>query len=114
AQALAVTLATLSGPGGARRYQAALTITLDAADIVTRPGAAGSDAWLVFRVRGDRAIFPLLPNNAITDASRAAILSGDFAAIRTALTGTGVPAAAFTTPVFVDFDGGGYKAPFAL
>ncbi|MBA3391705.1 MAG: PHP domain-containing protein [Deltaproteobacteria bacterium] len=113
AQAMTVTLATIAGPGNVRRYQATVTVTLDAQDIVTRAGATGSDAWLVFRVRGDRAIFPILPNNAINATTRPAIMSGDFATIRTALTGKGVPAAAFTTPVFVDFDGGGYRAPFA-
>jgi hypothetical protein len=68
----------------------------------------------VFRVRGDRAVFPLIPDQVMGDAAvRAAVLGGDFDTIRAALTGKGVPAAAFTTPVFVDFDGGGYRAPFA-
>jgi len=31
----------------------------------------------------------------------------------TALVGQGVPALAFTNPVFVDVDGGGWRAPFA-
>ena len=114
AQAMTVTLATVSGGGGYKRYEATVTVTLDAQDIVTRAGATGTDAWLVFRVRGDRAIFPVLLNNALTDAaSKAAVLGGDFTAIRTALTGKGVPAAAVTSPVFIDFDGGGYRAPFA-
>jgi hypothetical protein len=34
-------------------------------------------------------------------------------AIAGVLQGRGVPAEAFTAPVFVDFDGGGYRAPFA-
>ncbi|MCW5804823.1 MAG: PHP domain-containing protein [Deltaproteobacteria bacterium] len=112
-QAMNVQLANVPGPGNARRFVATVTLTLDAQDIATRAGATGTDAWLVFRARGDRAIFPLLTNGAIDTASKAALLSGDFDAIRTALTGKGVPAAAFTTPVFVDFDGGGYRAPFA-
>jgi hypothetical protein len=33
--------------------------------------------------------------------------------IDAALAGHGIPAAAVTAPVFVDFDGGGYRAPFA-
>ncbi len=114
AEAMTVTLANIVGPGNYRRYQATVTVTLDAQDIVTRAGRIGTDAWLVFRVRGDRAIFPLLLNNAITDAAAlTAVLGGNFDTIRTALTGKGVPATAFTTPVFIDFDGGGYKAPFA-
>ena len=113
-EAMTVQLANLSGPGNFRRYEATVTVTLDAQDIVNRQGATGSDAWLVFRVRGDRAVFPLLLNaGAVDDTTRSAILAGDTDALRTALTGKGVPATAFTTPVFVDFDGGGYRAPFA-
>ena len=110
---MTVTLATVAGPGNVRRYEATVTVTLDALDIVNRPGATGTDAWLVFRVRGDRSIFPILPNDAINATTLPALLGGDFNAIRTALIGKGVPATAFTAPVFVDFDGGGYRAPFA-
>jgi hypothetical protein len=110
-EAMTVTLATVAP--GFRRHEATVTITLDAADIVNRPGASGQDAWLVLRVRGDRAIFPLLPNAAIDNATRAAIMGGDPAALATALDGKGIPASAFTAPIFVDFDGGGYRAPFA-
>lgn len=114
AEALNVTLATIPGPGSYRRYEATVTVTLDAQDIVTRAGKTGTDAWLVFRVRGDRAVFPLLMSGATGDAAAAtAILGGDFATLRSALTGKGVPASAFTSPVFIDFDGGGYRAPFS-
>ena len=34
-------------------------------------------------------------------------------AMSAALAGKGIPAAAVTAPIFVDFDGGGYRAPFA-
>ncbi|MDQ3333697.1 MAG: CehA/McbA family metallohydrolase [Myxococcota bacterium] len=108
---MTVTLATVSGT--VRRYEATVTVTLDALDIVNRPGATGTDAWLVFRVRGDRSIFPVLPNDAIDATTVPALLGGDFNTIRTALIGKGVPATAFTAPVFVDFDGAGYRAPFA-
>jgi hypothetical protein len=67
----------------------------------------------VFRVRGDRAVFPLLTNDTISATTLPTLLGGDFDEIRAALTGKGVPATAFTSPVFVDFDGGGYRAPFA-
>lgn len=113
ASTMNVQLANAPGPGNHRRFEATVTITLDPSDIDTRTGATGTDAWLVFRVQGDRAIFPLLPNDAITTDTEAALLGGDFATIRAALTGKGVPATAFTAPVFVDFDGGGYRAPFA-
>jgi hypothetical protein len=114
AEAMTVQLANLPGPGQFKRYEATVTVTLDAQDIVTRAGATGTDAWLVFRVRGDRAIFPILVNDAITDAvGEAAVLGGDFDTIRAAMAGKGVPAEAVTAPVFIDFDGGGYRAPFA-
>jgi hypothetical protein len=115
-EAMTVTLATVSGGGGYKRYEANVTVTLDAADIVaaTRAGATGTDAWLVFRARGDRGIFPVLPKgDTITDTTMPALLSGDRTMIDTALTGHGISAEAVTAPVFVDFDGGGYRAPFA-
>ena len=99
---------------GYRRYEATLQVVLDAADITTRAGATGRDAWLVFRARGDRGIFPILvKGDTISDATMPALLGGDTTAINAALAGHGVPATAFTSPVFVDFDGGGYRAPFA-
>ena len=110
-EALTVTLASIPGTSGTyQRYESTLTLTLDASDIGTRQGATGTDAWIVFRARGNRAIFPIMPLNAITTDTQAAILSGDFTQIRTALTGKGVPAEAVTAPVFVDFDGGGYTS----
>ena len=114
AEPMVVQLAAVSGPGSYRRYEATVTVILDAQDIVTRAGRTGTDAWLVFRVRGDRGVFPLLLNNGtVDDTTRAAIMSGDFTMIRTALIGKGAAATALTSPVFVDFDGGGYRAPFA-
>ncbi len=110
---VSIPLATLPGGGGFKRYEATIQVTLDVNDIVTRAGAVGKDAWLVFRVRGDRATFPVLPDNAVDDSTLPVILGGDMTAIADALRGLGIAAAAFTSPVFVDFDGGGYRAPFA-
>jgi hypothetical protein len=114
AQTMNVNLATLPGGGGFRRYVATVQVTLDADDISTRAGATGRDAWLVFRVRGDRAIFPIMTNgDTVDDTTLPILLGGDMSAISAALDGRGIPATAFTAPVFVDFDGGGYRAPFA-
>ncbi|MBV8759241.1 MAG: PHP domain-containing protein [Deltaproteobacteria bacterium] len=114
AEAMTVNLATLPGGGGFKRYEATVTVTLDASDITTRAGATGKDAWLVFRARGDRGIFPILPKgDTISDTTMPALLTGDRATIDTALTGHGISAEAVTAPIFVDFDGGGYRAPFA-
>jgi len=113
-EAMTVSLKTLSGGGGYSRYEATVTVTLDASDIVNRAGATGKDAWLVFRARGNRGIFPILPKgDTITDTTMSALLTGDRATIDTALAGHGISAEAVTAPIFVDFDGGGYRAPFA-
>jgi hypothetical protein len=110
----AMTVQTIAVGGGYNLYKAVVTVTLEAADIRNRAGATGRDAWLVFRARGDQAIFPVMVQTALsTDAALAAALSGDPAQLAAAMTGNGVPAQAITAPVFVDFDGGGYKAPFA-
>lgn len=112
-EAMTVTLANAPGTSIAKRYAATVTITLDAADIVNRSGATGKDAWIVFRARGNRGIFPILSAGVVTPATKAALIGGDFDTIRTATTGLGASAIAITAPVFVDFDGGGYRAPFA-
>jgi hypothetical protein len=113
-EAMTVDLVSVPGTGTYQRYEARVTITLDQDDIATRAGATGKDAWLVFRARGDRGIFPILPKeDTITDTTMPALMSGDRTAIDAALAGHGIPAAAVTAPVFVDFDGGGYRAPFA-
>lgn len=113
-EAMTVNLATLPGGGGYKRYEATVTVTLDQTDIVTRAGATGKDAWLVFRARGDRGIFPVLPKgDTITATTMPALLTGDRTMIDAALAGHGISAEAVTAPIFVDFDGGGYRAPFA-
>jgi hypothetical protein len=108
AQALEVSLVELAA--GVQRYQASLQVTIAAADIVNHASATGRDAWLVFRVRGDRAIFPLLLDGVISSDTLDILVSGTQEEINAALQGVGVPATAFTSPVFVDFDGSGYSA----
>jgi hypothetical protein len=99
--------------GSGKRKEATVTLSLAATDVPQRTGASGDDAWVVVRVRGRHAVFPMMTNGAITDSNVDTLVSGSASAIDTALTGVGVPAEAFTAPVFVDFDGGGYRAPFA-
>lgn len=110
-ESMTVTLENVAG--NVKRYRAVVTVTLDDADIVNRTGATGKDAWLVFRVRGDRAIFPVMADGAATGPLLDVALRGNRNEMATAFHGKGILAAAFTTPVFVDFDGGGYRAPFA-
>jgi hypothetical protein len=103
-----------AGTGGASaRREAHLSFTLAAADVPKRTGARGGDAWIVVRVRGRHAVFPMMTNGAINESNVDTLVSGDAGQVSAALLGVGVPAAAFTAPVFVDFDGGGYDAPFA-
>ena len=109
---MAINLVNAGGPTF-RRYEGTVTVSIDVGDIVTRTGATGTDAWLVFRVRGDRGIFPLLTQGTIDATTLPALMSGDMTQIATALQHKGYGAMAFTAPIFVDFDGGGYRAPFA-
>ncbi len=115
-QAMTVTTQSVSGPGNAKRLVATVTIRLTAADIRNRAGATGQDAWLVIRARGDKAIFPILSGDLITadniETLLPVLVGGNPAAVDAVLRGTGVSAAAFTAPIFLDFDGGGYRAPF--
>jgi hypothetical protein len=95
---------------GVERYQASVRVTIAAAEIVNHASATGADAWLVFRVRGDRAVFPLLLDDVFANNNLDILVSGTQAEQEAALQGVGVPATAFTSPVFVDFDGSGYSA----
>ncbi len=90
-------------------------LNIDTDDIEpSKPGKSGKDSWLVVRVRGDRGTFPLMSNGLLGDAAMlTTVLTGTADQIRTALAHKGAPAQAFTAPIFVDFDGGGYRAPFA-
>jgi hypothetical protein len=115
-ESITIPLTTLPGPGAFKRYQTTITVSLDVADIAlaTRAGATGQDAWLVFRVRGNRGLFPVMTQQITVDAAMLAVLlAGDPDELATELQGKGVTARAFTGPIFVDFDGGGYRAPFA-
>ncbi len=112
ARAMSVQLVSV-GSGGAKRKQATVSLTLSASDVPQRTGATGDDAWIVVRVRGRHAVFPMMSNGAINDSNVDTLVSGNAAQIDAALVGIGIPAEAFCAPVLVDFDGGGYRAPFA-
>jgi len=99
---------------GFQRYEAATTVTLSTDEEGLYPeGGSGEDVWVVVRVRGDRALYPLLLSGVITDANLATLVSGTQAEIEAALDGIGVTATAFTAPIYLDLDGGGYRARFA-
>ncbi len=98
---------------GFERFESSKTFTVTPADISNRSGASGQDVWIVARVRGDRAIYPLYVGNLLSGQDVSTFVNGPSPALESLLEGQGRPAAAFTSPFFVDFDGGGYTAPFA-
>jgi hypothetical protein len=111
---LAVDRVDVTGDTEFFRREAAVELSLAEDEIPTRTGARGTDAWVVVRVRGQRALYPVLLQGVVTEGNLADLLAADTEAeLAPLLFGRGVPAAAFTAPVFVDFDGGGYLAPFA-
>src|SRR5262249_29586270 len=100
---------TVPGVASSRRLDITIDATLDvdAALARVRPGATGRDLWVVMRATGDVGLFPVIPFGLDSSTSLTSLVdTGD-------TTGNGVPALAFTNPVFVDVDGGGWRAPFA-
>jgi hypothetical protein len=96
------------------RRHATLTVTLAVADIPNRAGAVGQDAWIVVKASGERAVFPVLTEGALNpDNLEAVVAASSDSELAAALGRVGVPAAAFTAPILVDFDGSGWRAPFA-
>jgi hypothetical protein len=91
------------------RREARLTFTLRVEDVPRRAGATGDDAWLITRVRGRHGLFPVIVDEAVTPETLPALVAGDLGALAT----LGVSAMAYAAPVFIDFDGGGWRAPFA-
>ncbi len=97
---------------GYSRWVATASITISASDIVNSEGASGSDAWLVIRAWGSRSIYPLLLDGVVSEGNVDTLVAGGGPA-DDLLANNGVPALAFTAPIYVDFDGNGYKAVFS-
>ena len=100
-------------PTGVTYLELEQEITLSAADIETREGAVSDDAWIVVRARGNRGIFPAYINQILNASNLEIFVSGTDEERAAVLEERGVPATALTAPVYVDFDGGGYVAPFS-
>jgi hypothetical protein len=98
---------------GFERLEAAAALTLQASDPIHPEGGIGQDAWIVVRARGNRSIYPILLNGVLSSENVATLVAGDPEQVEALLVGAGVPAAAFTAPIYLDLDGGGYRAPFA-
>jgi hypothetical protein len=96
--------------GSAARLHAVADASLIMSDVPahTRAGARGKDFWMMARVTGLTGLWPVIPQAVdSTVVPVATLVAGG------PLVGQGVPALAFTNPVFVDADGGGWRAPFA-
>jgi hypothetical protein len=112
--AQAMTVDVVQVAAGFDRLEATVSLTINAGAIATRAGATGTDAWFVIRARGDRSVFPLLLDGLFDDGNIDVFVDPPSQeALDAELDGRGIPAAAFTAPFFVDFDGGGYLAPFS-
>jgi hypothetical protein len=98
---------------GFERYEATVSITLDRDQPLYPDGASGKDVWVVVRARGSRAIYPMLLLGAVSSGNLDTLVSGTEAEIDTALEGIGMNANAVTGAIYLDLDGGGYRAPFA-
>lgn len=94
--------------------QASVTVPLTAAEVASsRAGAIGDDAWVSVRVRGAQGVFPMHTSGLSGEIADALITSMSDDDIAARFAGRGTPAEAITAPVFLDYDGGGYRAPFA-
>ena len=113
ARPLTVNLVDVDTDSGYMRYEATASISIDPADIENRALATDGDAWFVVRVYGSRAIFPILLNGLMNDATIDTLVNGEIDDQLVILNGSGVPATAFTSPIYVDFDGSGYTAIFS-
>jgi hypothetical protein len=98
---------------GFTRYQATVNVTLASDQPIYPDGATGEDMWVVVRVRGNRGLYPVLLSGVLAGTDLATLLGGSQSDLDEALDGVGVGAVAFTAPIFLDLDGGGYRAPFA-
>lgn len=96
---------------GFSRFEASKTLTIRPTDIPLRAGGTGSDAWIVVRVSGQRPIYPLFVGELVGE-NTSIFVEGNEAEVEAAIKGLGRPATALSSAFYVDFDGGGYLAPF--
>jgi hypothetical protein len=100
---------TVAGVASSTRLEISIDVTDVTPEMLVagqRAGAMGQDLWLMARATGGTALFPVIPIGIDPSIKISDLLAG------ASLAGTGVPALAFTNAVFVDVDGGGWRAPF--
>ena len=103
---LTVSRVTLASGGVVLRAQ--VQVEVETAKLLANnaAGATGKDVWLLARATGDQAMFPSAPTGIRADVSMSQLLDG------VPVTDMGGFPLAFTNPLFVDIDGGGWRAPF--
>src|SRR5262249_14976839 len=79
---------------GFARYQASVDVTIDRSALPYPDGGTGKDAWVVFRARGDRGLFPMYLWDTITSANLGTLVSGTDAEVDAAMEGVGISAQA--------------------
>jgi hypothetical protein len=95
---------TTQSVSGGSRFEATTTLTLAGGS------ALSEDTWIVVMVKGtdgvSKPLFPMIPNSLQQSGNTtlADLTDGN-------LGEDGILALAFTNPIFVDVDGGGYDAP---
>ncbi len=99
--------------GVSGRWQSSTTIAVAKTDLPIVANTVSEDAWFVFRVRGSRGLFPQSMEYILTSSNIATFVSGSDSDREALLDVEGPTATAVTSAVFVDFDGGGYRAIFA-
>lgn len=105
-----LTIETIDRPRGGRYLRARVVADVAVAKLLAAnaPGARGKDLWLLARAFGDRSLFPVVPGGLRPGpgTNLSALVNG------TPITTSGAYPLAFTNALFVDVDGGGWRAPF--
>jgi hypothetical protein len=103
-----LTVSKVTLPSGGVVLRAQVQVEVETAKLLTNnaSGATGKDVWLLARATGDQAMFPSAPTGLRADVSMSQLLDG------VPMTDMGGFPLAFTNPLFVDIDGGGWRAPF--
>ena len=109
-----LTVETVDRPRGGRYLRARILVEVPVSKLLlsSAPGSRGKDLWLLARAFGDHSLFPVVPGGVRpgpgpgTGTDLASLIDG------MPVTTSGAFPLAMTNPLFVDVDGGGWRAPF--
>lgn len=104
----ALNVEVMTTPRGGHYFRYRVSVDAEVSKLLhaNRPGSRGQDLWLVARCFGDRSMFPVMPHGINPGGDLNRLLNG------IPLYDEGVFPNALTNPIFVDVDGGGWRAPF--